>query len=62
MEIIAHIDSAEEHVTWLLECVKCPVLVARALVPPPETDSTSENYQYRSNTSNTLQEHENCHS
>ena len=35
MEIMAHIDSAEERVTWLLECVKCPVLVARALVPPP---------------------------
>ena len=32
MEIMAHIDSAEEHGTWLLKGVECPVLVARALV------------------------------
>ena len=31
---MAHIDSAEEHGTWLLEGVECPVLVARALVAP----------------------------
>ena len=34
MEIMAHIDSAEERGTWLLEGVECPVLVARALVAP----------------------------
>ena len=62
MEIMAHIDSAEEHGTWLLESVEWPVLVTRALVAPPESGSISENYQHGSNTSNTLQEHENCHS
>ena len=34
MEIMVHIDSAEEHSTWLLEGVECPVLVTRALVAP----------------------------
>ena len=33
-EIVAHIDSTEEHGTWLLEGVECPVLVARASVAP----------------------------
>ena len=31
---MAHIDSAEERGTWLLEGFECPVLVARALVAP----------------------------
>jgi len=59
MELVGHVDIPQDS-TWLIEGIDCPVLVVRAIVAPDQCNVVVREVNTRVNTSETLQEYENC--